>query len=396
MATLHTRLRLELERLEAASRLRELRPPHAVDCSSNDYLGLARDPEMLAAARAVADLAMPVGSGGSRLLSGTHQAHLDAESCFAEFVGRDAALLFSTGFAANMALLSALPTRHDLILLDAAAHASLKEGARASLAPKRVFAHNDPTALAAALHDRDRFADVYVVVEGLYSMDGDTARLAELGAVAERVGAHLIVDEAHATGLYGERLRGVHETAGLATPPLATVHPCGKALGASGAFIAADRHIIAYLINTARPFLFSTAMPPAQAALLARSVRLLPSMAPRAEAVRATAALLRQRLRLLSRWHVLPGDGPIVPVVVGADSDAVLAAAAIADHGFDVRPIRPPTVPDGAARLRISITHGLGEDQVMGLADAIIAAERIVAAGPVMPAEQADAEVRHG
>jgi 8-amino-7-oxononanoate synthase len=367
MSSLDDRLRRDLDARVAASRLRGLRRPEGVDCSSNDYLGLSDHPAVLAVVRDAAARGVAAGSAGSRLLSGNHPEHERVEELFARFIGREAALLFGSGYAANLALLSALPSRRDMILLDASSHASLKEGARASLATKRSFRHNSVEDLARALGDRERFDGAFVVVEGVYSMDGDRAPLAAMADLAARFDAHLIVDEAHATGLYGAGLRGVHELEGIV--PLATVHPCGKALGSSGAFIAADALLIDYLVNNARPFLFSTAGSPLHAAGLAASVELLGSMGEEAARLRASALDLRARLGALRRWRVIPSDSPIIPIIIGSDADAVEASRRVASRGFDLRAIRPPTVPDGTSRLRISLTTR------MSAADAIVAAE---------------------
>ena len=373
MRLLDDRLRRDLDARAAASRLRTLRRGEGIDCSSNDYLGLSDHHAVLAAVRDAAAGGLPAGSTGSRLLSGNHPEHERAEALFTRFVGREASLLFGSGYAANLALLSALPSRRDMILLDAAAHASLKEGARASLATRRSFRHNSPGDLERALGDRDRFDQAFIVVEGVYSMDGDRAPLGAMAEIAARFDAHLIVDEAHATGLYGARLRGVHELEGVV--PLATVHPCGKALGSSGAFIAADRLLIDYLINNARPFLFSTAGSPTHAAGLAAAVELLGSMGDAAAMLLESARDLRSRLGALRRWRVVPSDSPIIPIIIGSDDDAVEAARRVASRGFDLRAIRPPTVPDGTSRLRISLTGRMSADERAALAEAIVAAE---------------------
>lgn len=377
MSGLAERLRGELDMRAAHHRLRELREPSGVDCSSNDYLGLSRHPRVLDVLRDAADRGVPAGSAGSRLLAGNHAVHMEVERLFARFIGRERALLFGSGFAANLAVLSTIPARHDLILLDAAAHASLKEGARASLATKRAFRHNDADDLRRMLRDRADFRDVFIVVEGIYSMDGDAAALGPIARAAEECGAHLVIDEAHATGLYGGRLRGMHEAAGVA--PLMTIHPCGKALGSSGAFVAGDAVAIDYLVNCARPFLFSTAPPPLQVAGLAEAVRLLPLMHGRARDLFGRVAHLRERLRSLRAWHVILSDSPIVPVIVSDDATAVKAASLLADEGFDLRPIRPPTVPAGTSRLRISVTWDIPTETIDRLADLLIhAEERIV------------------
>lgn len=377
--SLADRLRSELDARAAGSRLRALRSSRGIDCSSNDYLGLSVHPAVLAAIGDAAARGVPAGSAGSRLLSGNHAEHQEAEELFARFAGRMRALLFGNGFAANLALLSAVPSRRDLVLLDASSHASLKEGARASLAAKRTFRHNDAANLRRALHDRDAFSEVFVVTEGIFSMDGDPAPLGAIAEVVSGYGAHLIVDEAHATGLYGDALRGMHQACGVT--PLATVHPCGKALGSSGAFVAGDALLIEYLVNSARPFLFSTAPPPVQVAGLSAALRLLPSLGERVEQLFERTARLRGRLAALRHWKVIPSDSPIIPIVIGADADAVRAADLVAAQGFDLRPIRPPTVPAGTSRLRISVTVAMASATLDALADAILRAEETLCKG---------------
>ncbi len=376
---LQERLTGEMEELRRTQRFRELRGASGVDFSSNDYLGFSADPAVLEAVAAAALCGVGHGSTGSRLLSGNGREQVGAEDLFARFMGRERALLFGSGYMANLALLSTLPGRHDLIILDSASHASLKEGARASLAARRTFRHNDLDALRSALRDREEFAEVFVVVEGVYSMDGDLADAAAIAAVCGERGAHLVVDEAHATGLYGPGLRGVHEAAGVL--PLATVHPCGKALGSGGAFIAADALVIEYLVNAARPFLFSTAPSPLQAVALATVVERLRTAHDRTELLFSRVARLREGLRGLTSWRTIDSSSPIVPVIVGDDETAVRAARYLNDRGLDVRPIRPPTVPAGSSRLRISVTVRRTEEEIDRLCDTLLAAEQAIAGG---------------
>lgn len=377
MASLIERLTEELDGWERKGRRRRLRQTarENVDFISNDYLGLSRHPEVLEAVAEAVRRGVPLGSTGSRLLSGEREEHVAAERAFSQFAGRDRALLFGSGFAANLALLSALPGRRDLLLLDSMAHASLKEGGRTGFAAKRSFPHNDPDGLRRALSDRSAFRDVFIVVEGVYSMDGDTARLREFAQAAAEFDAHLIVDEAHATGLFGPNLRGVHEEVMPDALPLATIHPCGKGLGGSGAFIAADAVVIDYLVNAARPFIFSTAPSPLVSVGLERAVQLLPTMKPVAERVLEMAAALRSELKGLRKWRVPEGTSPIVSVIVGENDTAVKASAALLMKGMDVRPVRPPTVPEGTARLRISLTAGHDMEDVLRLGREIVRLE---------------------
>jgi len=375
MTPLILRLAADLKSLDERDRRRHLRRSEPGSFASNDYLGLSNHPDLLQAVREALLSGVPIGSTGSRLLSGERIEHARAERAFASFVGRERALLFGSGFAANHALLSTLPGRRDLVLLDSAAHASLKEGVRTGLASKRVFRHNDVEHARSALRDRERFRDVFVIVEGVYSMEGDTAPLRDLSGLVQEFDAHLIVDEAHATGLFGEGLRGIHEFAGIDNPPLASIHPCGKAMGASGAFIAADEILIDYLINNARPFIFSTAPSPLLSIVLENVAHMLPRMNSTAIRVLKNSAVFREALTDLKQWRIPDGNTPIVPVVIGESSTAAAVAGRLYERGFDVRPVRPPTVPDGTARLRISVTaHHTPEDLAL-LAEQIIGME---------------------
>lgn len=375
MSRLSDRLERELERLEQKGRRRRLCPAAEQTFVSNDYLGMSRHPLLRAAVAEALDRGVPLGATGSRLLSGESTEHRDAERAFARFIGREAALLFGSGFTANLALLSTLPGRHDLILVDSAVHASLKEGARSSPATKQAFAHNDLDELRQRLQKREAYRDVYVVVEGVYSMDGETAPLREIDRLVRSHEAHLIVDEAHATGLFGANLRGAVEESGIPSP-LATVHPCGKGLGLAGGFIAADRTVIDYLINIARPFIFSTAPPPLLSVALERAITLLPTMQQTAGEVLRKGIRLRRELERLTSWSVIPGRSPIVPVIIGQDSEAVAVSRHLQTEGFDLRPIRPPTVPEGSARLRITLTAAHPDERIEELAAAMLRCEQ--------------------
>ena len=377
MTTLTGRLTQDLQKLRDAERLRSLPSVKGLSFISNDYLRLSTHPEVLKEVLHAVSDGTGLGATGSRLLSGNTWLHSQTEKEFAHFVAREAALYFSSGYMANLALLSTLPCRHDLIILDDLVHASLKEGARSSFATKRTFSHNNLKELEVALRDRRAFQDVFVVVEGVYSMDGDAAPLREIMLLTESCNAQLIVDEAHSTGLYGEHLRGLHEDCKDISLPLATVHPCGKALGASGAFVAGEQLIIDYLINHARPFIYSTAPSPLCMVGLRAAIRTLPSMKSEVETLFSNVELLRGRLqRGLCRWHTIASDSPIVPVVIGKTTETMRAVERLFQQGVSVLPIRPPTVREGKARLRLTITTGHKEEDVEHLADVILAAEK--------------------
>jgi 8-amino-7-oxononanoate synthase len=344
---LEERLRAHLAELERDGLLRTRRPPQGVDLSSNDYLGLAAHP-LIKERMAAAVCAMGAGSTGSRLLRGERDCFTELEQRFAEFKRTDRSLYFSSGYLANLAVLTTFPEAGDTIFSDERNHASLIDGVRLSRAERVVFPHLCPGTIPGS---------AFLVTESVFSMDGDLAPL----ELYRKLGAHLIVDEAHAVGLYGERGSGRLEEMGAGDSVFVSVNPAGKALGVAGAFVAGPSWAIEYLEQRARPFIFSTAAPPAIAAALDASLDVIAAEPERRERVRFLARYLRQRLAG-EGIAVAPGDSPIVPVIIGENDRAVAIAAALQQAGFDVRAIRPPTVPQGAARLRISVNVGLSEE----------------------------------
>ncbi len=372
------RLQGELAALQQLERKRELRLPAGIDFTSNDYLGLTQSQALRE--RIIEKLAegMPLGAGGSRLLRGNHHWHEEAEQAFAEFEGVEHALFFSSGYHANMAVLTALPTRHDVILYDTMVHASIKEGIRASLAAKKSFEHNSLSSLREmARAARKEGSDIYVVVESLYSMDGDEVPLQELAALCDELDLALIVDEAHATGLFGKDGRGLIDDYGVRDNVLVSTHPCGKAIAAAGSFVCASEVIISYLINKARTMIFTTALPPIVAATIIEVLKGFKEDAQLREQLLTNAAFFRQRLqRSLQQWRVSDGRSPIVPLIVGEDPVACAVSDALLERGFDIRPIRPPTVAEGTARFRITINALHTREQLEELCEALIALEQ--------------------
>jgi 8-amino-7-oxononanoate synthase len=343
-----SRLRERLAAIDQAGLRRTLRPPSGIDLCSNDYLGLAKHP-LLKQRMADAVMAEGVGSTGSRLLRGERAGFACVEDKFARFKGTERSLYFSSGYLANLAVLTTFAEAGDVIFSDERNHASLIDGARLSRARRVVFPHNDVAALERALREDIGDGQKFVVVESLFSMDGDTAPLAKYVALCGSVGAALIVDEAHAVGVYGEHGEG------LARDVFLSINTAGKAMGVSGAFVAGSTDAIELLIQRARPFIFSTAPPPAVAAALAASLELIVSEPERRERLRGLAGYLRGRLGL-------EGDSPIIPVIIGENERALEVARDLQAAGFDVRAIRPPTVPAGTARLRVAVNEGLSEE----------------------------------
>jgi len=285
------------------------------------------------------DDGMAVGAGAARLLRGNHEIISACETHLAKWLGAEKTLLSSSGYQANYLLLSSLPQRGDVILFDANVHASMRDGIRASAAQHFKFVHNDLGDLQRLIRQH-RGVQIFIVTESLFSMDGDFADVESLLHIAEENNAMLIIDEAHTTGIYGPTGKGCCEN--LPRDHLITVHTGGKALGAAGGFIAARTDIIDYLINTARPFIFATAPMPVLALALQTATHILDEETWRRE-------------KLLSICHSVGQQSPIWPVILGEDHAAVAAADGLQANGWDIRAIRPPTVPEGTARLRISL-----------------------------------------
>lgn len=365
-----------LRALEEQGLLRRLRLPAGIDLASNDTLGLAEHPELVR--RMVEALpALGSGAGGSRLLRG-HKACFEAlEERLAAFAGRDAALLFGSGYAANNGLLTTLVGRDDLVLSDERNHASLIDGLRLCGAQKVVYPHQDLNAVARALA-APRPQRTFIVTESVFSMDGDLTPLVELAELADRHGALLLVDEAHATGLYGARGSGRVEELGLGERVLATVHTGGKALGSGGAWVAGPRAVCDTLLNRARPFVFSTAPLPVLCAALEAGLDLVGREPERRVAVHAKAELLRRALRSQA-IDVGRSESHIVPVILGSNERALAVAEGLSELGFDARAVRPPTVPEGTARLRLTARYPVSDDDLRRCAAEI---GRLVATPP--------------
>lgn len=345
-------------------------PARGRDFASNDYLAMAGDPRLAAAIGAAVARGVPAGSGGSRLLRGNHREHEALEAEAAAWTGAEAALFLSSGYAANVALLATLPQRGDLIVHDALIHASMHEGLRLTRAEAVAVAHNDADAFAdacAAWRAAGGRGRIWLAFETLYSMDGDRAPIAELAALAQRHDAVMLIDEAHATGVFGRD--GIGLAAGLDGRPDAVVlRTCGKALGVEGALICGPRVAIDFLVNRARPFIFSTAPSP----LMAAAVRAAIDLARSDPARRAMLAdRCAQAQALLGPLGATATGTQILPLILGDDARAMRVAAAVQAAGFDVRGIRPPTVAAGTARLRLSITLNSSAADLHDLAQAL-------------------------
>lgn len=361
----------QLAALESRGRLRRLIPRAGRDFASNDYLGLAGDPII---AQAVADAigrGVPVGSGGSRLLRGNAPEHEGLEAKAADFFRTQSALFVANGFVGNLALFSTLPQRGDLIVADELIHASAHDGIRMGKAQAVFARHNDVQSFAdliAAWRKEGGTGRIWIAVETLYSMDGDMAPLSDLAKLAATHGGMLLLDEAHGTGVFGPGGRGL--SAGLdGLHNVITLHTCGKAMGTEGALICGPRIHVDYLINRARAFIFSTAPSPLMAVAASAALDRIEQ-----------ASDLRDRLKTLRQDAAeaicaplgLPAPrSQIVPVILGDDVRTMAVAVALQEAGFDVRGIRPPTVPAGTSRLRISLTLNVGRNDVAVLGDVL-------------------------
>jgi 8-amino-7-oxononanoate synthase len=337
--------------------------------ASNDYLGLANHPQLIAAAQeGVARYG--VGSGASHLVLGHSAAHQALEEALAAFVAMPHALLFSTGYMANIAIVTALAGRDDAVFADRLNHASLNDAALLSGAAFKRYPHRDVAALEqrlAASRTRRRL----IVTDAVFSMDGDIAPLAELVTLAERYDAWLVVDDAHGFGVLGAEGRGTLDQLGLHSPRIIYMGTLGKAAGVYGAFVAAQREVIETLLQRARTYIYTTATPPLLAHVLLRSLTLIRTEQWRRDRLQQHAALLKSRLAG-SRFRLLASDTAIQPLIVGDNEAAVAASDALLADGILVPAIRPPTVPVNTARLRISLSAAHEVADVERLAAALM------------------------
>jgi 8-amino-7-oxononanoate synthase len=362
--------RVELERIRRADRLRAIRATEGgagprvnlngrslVNFGSNNYLGLAEHPRVKAAAVRAIEL-HGVGAGASRLLTGDCAVHDELESELARLKDTEAALVFPTGYQANVGVIASLVGRGDLILADRDSHASLIDGCRASGARFRVYRRDRLDQLDKVLTRRPATGRTLIVTDSVFSMEGDLAPLPDLAALADRHGAWLLVDDAHATGVFGARGSGSSEHWNLRERPIIQVGTLSKALGALGGFVAGPRVLIDYVLNRARTFIYTTALPAAIAAAALEAVRLVRDEPDRRERLWANTRRWRAGVRALG-FDTFGSGSPIIPLRIGNDGLALRVSSMLANEGVYAPAIRPPTVPAGTARLRTSVlaTH---------------------------------------
>ena len=350
---------------------------------SNDYLGLAAHPAIVAALREGADL-YGAGSGASHLVSGHSRAHALLEGRFSEwmtpYIEQARALYLCTGYMANLAVLTALGADADAqIFSEALNHASLIDGARLAKANVSVYPHGDIATLEQQLGASTAGTKI-VVTDSVFSMDGNLAPLPQLLALCERHGAWLVVDDAHGFGVLGQHGRGALEHFALRSPNLVYIGTLGKAAGVGGAFIAAHASVIELLVQRARPYIYTTAAPPALAHALQASLDIIggDEGVQRRAHLAALVAQLRDALRL-QRWQLVPSDTAIQPIIIGSNEDALRVAAGLHEQGLWVPAIRPPTVAPGTARLRVTLSAAHSHEEVARLARALNELERATA-----------------
>jgi len=332
-----------------------------INFSSNNYLGIANHPALAAAAKAAIDR-YGCGSGASRLISGNMTLHEELEAKLAQFKNTEAALVFNSGFQANIGILSTLAGEGDAILSDSLNHASIIDGCRLSKARTLVYAHCDLNALEAALKQAASARRRLIVTETIFSMDGDEAPLAAVVDLAEKYDAMVMVDEAHGTGVFGANGAGVVAKLGLASRVLIQMGTLGKALGGFGAYVAGSRELCDLLINRCRSFIFTTSLPPAVMAMALAAIDLVQSEPQRREALQQNCQQLQQGLSRLG-FELGQSASPILPLIVGDAARCMALSAALLERGVFAQGIRPPTVPLGTSRLRITLmaTHSMGQ-----------------------------------
>jgi 8-amino-7-oxononanoate synthase len=336
--------------------------------ASNDYLGLAADPRVIAGA-AHALMTFGGGAGASPLVTGRTAAHVELERKLAEFEGAPAALLFPSGFAANSGTIAALAGPGDAVYCDRLNHASLIDGCRLSRARFRVYPHVDCKSLEKLLAKDQDARRKLIVTDSVFSMDGDAAPLDRLCDLAERHGAMLLIDEAHATGIFGQHGRGQAEEQGIERrPPVVRVGTLSKALGAQGGFVTGSPDLIDWLFNAARPQMFSTALSPGACGAACASLEIVQREPERRSRLSEASKRLREELRTAAIDVPESACGPIIPVIIGDNARTLELAAALEERGHLVGAIRPPTVPQGTSRLRISLSAAHSQEDFDRLA----------------------------
>jgi 8-amino-7-oxononanoate synthase len=368
---LEDRLNKSLEQLKSKSALRSLKLTEGLtDFCSNDYLGLAVSAELSERVSRAFSTLKRAGSGGSRLLSGNHSLMEELESLLCNFHQSEAALIFNSGYDANLSIFGSVPRRGDLVLYDSLVHASIHDGMRMGKAELLAFRHNDSNDLKSLLEsNKHREGQIFVAVESLYSMDGDLAPLSEIAEICQHFAAALIVDEAHATGVFGYNGVGRVQELGLQDKVFARLHTFGKAIGGHGAAILGSKTLREYLINFARPLIFSTAMS-LHDVLHAKEAYLLLSEKGellRSELHEKIQFYRSETIKINEKYTVLDSISPIQGVIIPGNESVMKMAQKLQEHALDIRPIRYPSVAAGTERLRICLHNYNSEEEIREL-----------------------------
>ena len=348
---------------------------HFLSFCSNDYLGLANHPDLIATMQSAAQ-ASGVGSGASNLITGHHRYHDNLEKQLAKFVQMPAALLFSTGYMANIGVISALMGRNDAVFADKLNHACLNDGAFLSRATFHRFPHNDVVALEALLKTSTAKHKL-IAADAVFSMDGDMAPLPEYLSLCEKYDAYLYVDDAHGFGVLGEHGQGTLNHFNLKSPRIIMMATLGKAAGVAGAFVAGEQVVIEYLIQKANSYVYSTPAPPALSATLSTSVSLIEQGDHLRSHLRTLIAYLKDNLNS-KKWQLMPSDTAVQPLVVGGNHEALALSEYLQSCGVLVPAIRPPTVPVGTSRLRISLSAAHSIEDIQKLIKVLHQAETLL------------------
>ncbi|HSG93459.1 MAG TPA: 8-amino-7-oxononanoate synthase [Methylotenera sp.] len=348
--------------------------PYLSFCS-NDYLGLANRPELIAAMQKAAGDS-GVGSGASNLITGHHRYHDSLEKQLAKFVDMPAALLFSTGYMANIGVIGALMGRGDAVFADKLNHACLNDGAYFSYADFHRYPHNDVAALEKLLQV-SQAKHKLIAADAVFSMDGDIAPIPQYLALCEKYDAYLYLDDAHGFGVLGEHGQGSLNHFNIKSPRIIVMATLGKAAGVAGAFVAGEQVVVDFLIQKAKSYVYSTPAPPALSATLSASVQLIEQGDDLRANLNALIAYLKQNLKL-KKWKLLESDTAIQPLIIGGNEESLAVSEYLQTHGILVPAIRPPTVPTGTARLRISLSAAHSLDDVKQLLAAIHQAESVL------------------
>ncbi|MTI21368.1 pyridoxal phosphate-dependent aminotransferase family protein [Fulvivirga sp. RKSG066] len=368
------RLQKELQKRLADNNLRSLKTRSGlVDFFSNDYLGLSRSAELRKAISIRNSETKANGATGSRLLSGNSELYEDTEKKLASILESESALIFNSGYMANMALLSAIPKKDDTIVYDELSHACIKDGARLSLAKRLSFKHNDVKDLELKIQKAQ--GNIFVVVESIYSMDGDQCPIDEILAIAKQYSAHVIIDEAHSTGVFGKNGNGIDIDPALKTEIFARVYTFGKAMGIHGAAVTGSSTLKEYLINHARSFIYTTALPPHSVISIDCAFEYLAEHIELQQIIKNKVKLFNQLFeeKLVPYYSKIDSNHPIQAILTPGNENSRTLAQKLVKSGYDIRPILSPTVPAGKERIRICLHTFNSDDEISHLVDTLAA-----------------------